>query len=138
MAGLAIRLADSIDGAGRYVVESLHVSSLPAVWFDNAERSTREIRCTGCVSVHASTDGGSPWGHSLLVFLAEVDSATTASSLVEQAEAHSTHIQPRVAGSAGRLVLVVIGEPSSVGPATLETTESLRPIRDQLMRVLRD
>jgi hypothetical protein len=136
LAGMAVRMADAIDAAQRYMVNDLHLSSLPEVWFGRPTKPTGDIPVNGCVSVSASLKDGSRWGPGLLVFLAEVDSAKTASNLVAGAEAASTLDRPRTAGSEGRLFLILIGGSSTRGDQPLETPASLAPQRDALLREL--
>jgi hypothetical protein len=71
------------------------------------------------------------------VFLAEVQTAPAASALVRRAEAASTAARPRVAGSDGRLLIVLIGGSTTHGQESLETEASLRPIRDALRDEIR-
>lgn len=137
LAGMAVRMADRIDAVGPYMVNDLHLSSLPEVWFSRPPTSTSDIAATGCVSVSASLKDGSLWGPGLLVFLAEVDSAKTASKLVARAEAASTLDRPRVAGSEGPLFLILIGGSATRGDQPSETQTSLGPQRDALLRELR-
>lgn len=136
LAGMAIRMADRIDAAGRYAVADLNLSSLPEVWFGRAAKPTGRIPATGCVSFFARITGRSRWGAGLLVFLAEVDSPHQASSLVARAVAASTPDRPRVAASDDRLLLILIGGPSLIGQKMLETEESLGFTRDALLREL--
>ena len=136
LAGMAVRIADVIDAALRHTVNDLHLSSLPEVWFGRSAKPTGDIAVNGCVSVSASLTDGSRWGPGLLVFLAEVDSAKTASNLVARAGAASTLDRPRTAGSEGRLFLILIGGSSTRGDQPLETQASLGPQRHALLREL--
>jgi hypothetical protein len=136
LAGMAVRMADDIDAAQRYTVDDLHLSSLPEVWFGRPAKPTGDIAVNGCVSVSASLKDGSRWGPGLWVFLAEVDSAKTASNLVVRADAASTLDRPRTAGSEGRLFVILIGGSSTRGDQPLETQASLAPQRDALLREL--
>jgi hypothetical protein len=136
LAGMAVRMADAIDGAQRYTVNGLHLSSLPEGWFNRPAKPTGDIPVNGCVSVSASLKDGYRWGPGLLVFLAEVDSANTASNLVARADAASTLDRPRTAGSAGRLFMILIGGSTTRGDQPLETPASLAPQRDALPREL--
>jgi hypothetical protein len=86
LAGIAVRMADWIDSAGRYVVDGLHLSGLPEVWFDGHPKPPAKVVTTGCVSISAWIKGGSPYGRGLLAFLAEVESIETASKLAERAQ----------------------------------------------------
>jgi hypothetical protein len=136
LAGMAVRMADAIDAAHRYTVDSLHLSSLPEVWFDRPAKPPGDIPVNGCVSISASLKDGSRWGPGLLVFLAEVDSAKTASNLIARADAASTLDRPRTAGCEGRLFVILIGGSSTLGDQPLETQASLAPQRDDLLREL--
>jgi hypothetical protein len=136
LTGTAVRMADDIDAARRYTVSDLHLSSLPEVWFGGRAKPTGDIPVNGCVSVSASLKDGSRWGPGLLVFLAEVDSAKTASNLVVRADTASTLDRPRTAGSEGSLFVILIGGSSTRGDQPLETQASLAPQRDALLRVL--
>jgi hypothetical protein len=137
LTGIAVRMADQIDAAGRYEVDGLHLSSLPAVWFSRDSRPTGEIPVSGCVSISASIPGRSRWEHGLLLFLAEVEAAQAASALVERADAASTADRPRVAGNDDRLLLVLIGGSTTRGQKSLETEASLRLILEVLRLELR-
>ena len=137
LAGMAVRMADWIDAAGRYWVDDLHLSSLPEVWFERPAKPPRDVPANGCVSVSASIVGGSRFGVGLLVFVAEVESSQTASVLVARAKAASTLSRPTTAGSDGRLLVVVIGGSATRGLEVVETAESLEPVRDALLRELR-
>jgi hypothetical protein len=137
LAGMAVRMADDIDAAQRYTVNDLHLSSLPEVWFGRPAKPTGDIAVNGCVSVSASLKDGARWGPGLLVFLAEVDSAKTASNLVARADAASTLDRPRTAGSEGRHFMMLIGGSTTHGDQPLETQASLVPQRDALLRELR-
>ncbi len=138
LTGIAVRIADQIDAAGRYEVDDLHLSSLPAVWFSREARPTGEVPVSGCVSISASIPGRSRWEHGLLLFLAEMEAAQMASALVERAEAASTADRPRVAGNDDRLLLVLIGGSTTRGQKPMETEASLRlmheVLRDELRR----
>ena len=136
LAGMAVRMADAIDASRRYAVDNLHLSSLPEVWFSRPTELTGDIPVTGCVSVSASLRDGSRWGPGLLVFLAEVDSAKTASALVARADAASTLDRPRTAGSEGPVLVVLVGGSTTRGDRSLETPASLAPQRDALLREL--
>lgn len=137
LAGIAVRMADWIDDAGRYLVDDLHLSQLPEVWFDRHPKPMGEIVTTGCVSISAWIKGGSPFGPGLLAFLAEVDSREMASILAERVEAASVIDRPRTAGSHGRLLLVLIGGSATRGQAAVETGASLRPACEALLGELR-
>jgi hypothetical protein len=130
-------MADHIDAAGRYEVDDLHLSSLPAVWFSRDAKPTGEVPASGCVSISSSLPGRSRWEHGLLLFLAELETARTASALVERADAASTADRPRVAGNDDRLLLVLIGGSTTLGQKPLETEVSLRLIREVLRDDLR-
>jgi hypothetical protein len=137
LAGIAVRIADHIDAAGRYEVDDLHLSSLPEVWFGGDAKPTGGIPVSGCVSIAASMPGRSRWEHGLLLFLAEVKTGQAASALVGRAEAASTADRPRVAGSEDRLLLVLIGGSTTRGQKALETETSLRRMREALQDQLR-
>jgi hypothetical protein len=137
LTGIAVRMADQIDAAGRYEVDDLHLSSLPEVWFSRDAKSTGQVPASGCVSISASIPGRSRWEHGLLLFLAEVETAQTASALVERAEAASTGDRPRVAGNDNRLLMVVIGGSTTRNQKALETEASLRLIYEVLRVALR-
>jgi hypothetical protein len=126
-------MADWIDSAGRYVVDGLHLSGLPEVWFDGHPKPPAKVVTTGCVSISAWIKGGSPYGRGLLAFLAEVESIETASKLAERAQAASVLDRPRTADSRGRLLLVLIGGSATRGQAALETDISLRPVCEALL-----
>jgi hypothetical protein len=72
-----------------------------------------------------------------LLFLAEVETAQTASALVERAEAASTGDRPRVAGNDNRLLMALIGGSTTRGQKALETEASLRLIYEVLRVALR-
>jgi hypothetical protein len=137
LAGIAVRIADRIDAAGRYEVDDLHLSSLPEVWFGGGAKPTGGIPVSGCVSIAASIPARSRWEHGLLLFLAEVKTGQVASALVERAEAASTAARPRVAASEDRLLLVLIGGSTTRGQEALETEASLGRIREALQDELR-
>jgi hypothetical protein len=133
LAGIAVRMADWIDSAGRHVVEDLHLSGLPEVWFEGHPKPTANVVTTGCVSISAWIAGGSPFGRGLLAFLAEVESIEVASRLAARAQAASVRDRPRTAGSRDRLLLVLVGGSATRGQAALETDVSLRPVCEALL-----
>jgi hypothetical protein len=137
LTGIAVRMADAIDAAGRYEVDDLRLSSLPEVWFGRDAKPTGDIPASGCVSISASLPGGSRLEHGLLVFLAEVETARAASTLAGRAEEASTADRPRVATSDDRLLVLLIGGSTTFGQTSLETEASLRPLRDALRHELR-
>ncbi len=130
LAGAAVRLADMIDLDGRYAVDNLHTSDLPAVWF-TTERRTGTLPARACVSVSAPLRGSrDPWSHGLLVFLAEMARSRAATELAAGVAAASTEDRPRVATALDRRVVLIIGGSSTHGEAAVETTESLARYRD--------
>ncbi len=129
LASAAVRLADSIDADGRYVVENLHASGLPEVWFGNGRR-TGHLAATGCVTVSARLHGADRWSHSLLVFLAEVARGRVAADLAARASAASTAERPRLAVAVDRRLALIIGGSGTCGEDALETRESLARYRD--------
>lgn len=137
LAGMAIRIADSVDAAGRYSVDGLHLSTLPGVWFGKPSTLPLGILTSGCVSVSATISGGSRRGAGLLAFVAEVESPEAASSLVAEAEAASTVSRPRAAGSDGPRILLIVGGTSTRTRKAAETDGSLERLRDALLRCLR-
>lgn len=129
LAETAVRLADMIDTDARYVVEDLHTSDLPEVWF-TLERRTGSLPATGCVSLSATLSGADRWSHGLLVFLAEMASRRAASRLIARAKKASTDDRPRLATSSGRCVGLIIGGSSTHGEKAVESSESLARFRD--------
>lgn len=104
----AVRFADDVDAHGRYIVDSLHASDLPEVWF-GSERRTGRVTSDGCVTVSAQLNGASRWSHSLLVFLAELPRRRVAADLARKASSASTAARPRTAVSVDRRLALIVG-----------------------------
>jgi hypothetical protein len=131
----AVRLADQVDNDGRYLIEDMHTSDLPEVWFTLGAR-TGQLPTKGCVSLSAKLCGANRWSHGLLVFLAEVARSRIAAELAARASTASTADRPRAATSVDRRVALIIGGSSTYEEDAVETAESLARFRDLAVAAL--
>lgn len=138
IAEAVVKLADRIDADGDYLVDSMHVSTLPNIWFGlHPGGDTIPTRgSAGLSAAHVLSEG--PWTHGLLVFLAEFDSPTRAAELVRAAGAHSTTDRPRTAVQVGRALALFVGGSSTAGEEPLETAASLERFHPLARAVLAD
>jgi hypothetical protein len=128
----AIAIADRIDDAGRYVVDTLHLSALPRVWLGLNPREGVDVPGFGGVIVSADLRGSARWSHGLLVFLSDHGDDATARAVADLVRGASDAERPRTALSDGPLVLTVIGGSSTARQTAVETAASLQAIRDDL------
>jgi hypothetical protein len=131
---MAVAIADQIEEAGRYEVESLYLSALPRVWLGLNPREGVDVPGFGGVLVSAALRGSGRWGHGLLVFLSDLGDEVTARGVADLARGASDARRPRTALSDGSLVLTVIGGSSTAGQTAVETLASLRIACDDLAR----
>ena len=137
LAAAVVDFADELDAEGSYIVEGLHGSDLPGIWF-GAEPRLEPMASIGCVSLTARHHRvANRWGEGLLVFVAEVNNAQDATDLAAPANSASTPQRPRHAVATGNYLAVVIGGSSSAGDhSTHETPTSLETYCQMAARCL--
>jgi hypothetical protein len=131
---MAVAIADQIDEAGRYEVESLCLSALPRMWLGLNPREGVHVPGFGGVVVSADLRGSARWSHRLLVFLSDHGDEATARGVADLVRGASDADRPRTALSDGSLVLTVIGGSSTARQNAIETPASLTTVRDDLAR----
>jgi hypothetical protein len=124
LAELSVLLADAFEAERQYLIDDLHVCSLPEVWF-HQKRRTGDIPAEGCVALGAHLDGAPRYSHGLLVFAAQVRDEARVSRLSSQAAAASNTVRPRVAATHDRRIVLIVGGSTTQGEPAMESTESL-------------
>jgi hypothetical protein len=131
--GLAIRCADCVDRQGKYEVEALHLSDLPAVWFGPGRRGgPLDLPNQGCIAISAPLRGGAPASHALLVLVADVGSPDEAAALAARAVRASDPVRPRSAVVVDDLLVAVIGGSATAGQGPIESAASIGQVAGSL------
>jgi hypothetical protein len=134
----AIACADWIDAGGRYEVEGLHLSELPANWFGAQRRGGPIVLPTnGCVCITGRLRGAPKWTHALLVFLADVGSVPEASSLAARAAEASNFDRPRGAAVSESILILVVGGSVTAHQRPVESAVSTQQLANGLGRRFR-